>query len=166
MKLEYLASKDSKWKAIAISLCGNVDEANDLIQDFYIRMSSLKPNENKTLNDSYFRRAITNLFFESKRKYVKTPTFVSCDNVLNLCDSLKEFEVDDNEQKYIDRFNEKLTTDEQQLLLSNYDNSMRQVARLNDSEYYNTNRTLSELRVKCLREDYSKMYKNKRNNRR
>lgn len=160
MILERLSKNNQKWQSVALGLCGNKEDANDLVNDFYIRMYE-KVKDDSGLKDSYFHRALINLFIEQRKRL---PNFVSTEFLYDLSIEENEFNADDQEAVYIDRFNNKLTKEEQDLLLSNYDNSMREVARISGNEYYTTNRILADLRVRCLREDYTKMYSNKRDN--
>jgi len=163
MILERLSKNNSKWQSIAIGLCGNINDANDLVNDFYIRAHDLLEGKEKELKDSYFRVMIKNLFIEQRKR---KPNFVDVEYLKEFEDDADSFELSDKEQSYIDRFNTRLTRDEQEMLVSNYDNSMRAVARMNNEEYYTTNRRLADIRVRCLREDYTEMYSNKRDNRR
>ena len=62
--LDELVKKDSEWRKIALFFCKNKEDADDLVQEMYIKFA----NYTKPLNDNYIFFALKHLFIETKRK--------------------------------------------------------------------------------------------------
>lgn len=62
--LEKLAKNHSKWLAIAYKICGCKDNANDIVQDMYIKMYEL----GKEVDEGYIYFVLRSIFIDSKRK--------------------------------------------------------------------------------------------------
>lgn len=62
--LEKLAENHNEWVRYALSVCGNYDDANDLVQDMYIKMAE----NDKEVNKSYIFCVIKNIFLDQYRK--------------------------------------------------------------------------------------------------
>lgn len=156
--LKELSRKHKRWLGIAIKLCGNVDDANDLVQDFYLEVHR-KENKlkGKEIRDSYYYRMIFNLFCGSIKN---KPMLVGLEHLDSVVTTYS-FDVDDKELHYLERYS-KLPEEKKDLLFENYEKSMTQIAKEKGIERTTLMRELNDCRVRCLRGDYSKKYKNKR----
>jgi DNA-directed RNA polymerase specialized sigma24 family protein len=65
--LEQLCKRDSEWRKMALFFCKNKEDADDLVQDMYLKFA----NYNKPLNDNYIFFALKSLFIDNKRKQGK-----------------------------------------------------------------------------------------------
>tara|TARA_R110000868_G_scaffold102972_1_gene283629 strand:- start:788 stop:1252 length:465 start_codon:yes stop_codon:yes gene_type:complete len=65
--LDQLCKRDSEWRKMALFFCKNKEDADDLVQDMYVKFA----NYNKPLNDNYIFFALKSLFIDSKRKQGK-----------------------------------------------------------------------------------------------
>jgi len=65
--LDELCKRDNEWRKMAMFFCKNKEDADDLVQDMYIKFA----NYNKPLNDNYIFFALKSLFIDTKRKQNK-----------------------------------------------------------------------------------------------
>jgi len=62
--IEKLAQHHEEWVKFALKICGNRDDANDLVQEMYLKMHDI----NKEVNHSYIYCVIKNIFLDQYRK--------------------------------------------------------------------------------------------------
>ena len=62
--IEKLAQHHEDWIKYAINVCGNRDDANDLVQDMYLKLYDC----DKEVNKSYVYCVIKNIFLDQYRK--------------------------------------------------------------------------------------------------
>ena len=62
--IEKLAQHHDEWVNFALKICGNRDDANDLVQDMYLKMH----DSQKEVNNSYIYCVIKNIFLDQYRK--------------------------------------------------------------------------------------------------
>jgi DNA-directed RNA polymerase specialized sigma24 family protein len=62
--IEKLAQHHEDWIKYAINVCGNRDDANDLVQDMYLKLHDC----DKEINKSYVYCVIKNIFLDQYRK--------------------------------------------------------------------------------------------------
>jgi len=62
--IEKLAVNHKQWINYALKVCGNLDYANDLVQDMYLKMHTI----NKEVNSSYIYCVIKNIYLDQYRK--------------------------------------------------------------------------------------------------
>ena len=62
--VEKLAQSHKLWINYAIKICGDFDDANDLVQEMYIKMMSI----DKEVNNSYVFCVIKNIYLDQYRK--------------------------------------------------------------------------------------------------
>jgi RNA polymerase sigma factor (sigma-70 family) len=62
--IEKLAVNHKQWINYALKVCGNLDDANDLVQDMYIKMHTI----DKEVNSSYIYCVIKNIYLDQYRK--------------------------------------------------------------------------------------------------
>jgi DNA-directed RNA polymerase specialized sigma24 family protein len=62
--IEKLAQSHDEWIRYAVNVCGNRDDANDLVQEMYLKLHDC----NKEINKSYVYCVIKNIFLDQYRK--------------------------------------------------------------------------------------------------
>ncbi len=62
--IEKLAQSHEEWIRYAVNVCGNRDDANDLVQEMYLKLHDC----NKEINKSYVYCVIKNIFLDQYRK--------------------------------------------------------------------------------------------------
>jgi DNA-directed RNA polymerase specialized sigma24 family protein len=62
--IEKLAQSHDEWIRYAVNVCGNRDDANDLVQEMYLKLYDC----DKEINKSYVYCVIKNLFLDQYRK--------------------------------------------------------------------------------------------------
>ena len=62
--IEKLAVNHKQWINYALKVCGNLDYANDLVQDMYLKMHTI----DKEVNSSYIYCVIKNIYLDQYRK--------------------------------------------------------------------------------------------------
>jgi len=62
--MEKLAVNHKQWINYALKVCGNIDYANDLVQDMYLKMHTI----DKEVNSSYIYCVIKNIYLDQYRK--------------------------------------------------------------------------------------------------
>ena len=141
--LETLSKKDKLWRQMAFSLCKNKQEADDLVQDMYLKLSEVK----KEITDYYVFLTIKHLFFNSRR----TLSDISIDDVLHLDvsedDGVTEMRIWMNNQ--LDR----LPMFKMEILLITHEKSLRECEEELGISYgvlnYHKNKILPELIKIC-----------------
>ena len=63
--LELLATKHNDWVRIAFSMTGNMDDAQDLVQDMYLRLDRL----GKTREQISYKDTVNRYFIWIKMKF-------------------------------------------------------------------------------------------------
>lgn len=62
--IDKLAQSHEEWIRYAVNVCGNRDDANDLVQEMYLKLHDC----NKEINKSYVYCVIKNIFLDQYRK--------------------------------------------------------------------------------------------------
>ena len=62
--IDKLALNHNQWIKYALKVCGNLDDANDLVQDMYLKMYTI----DKEVNSSYIYCVIKNIYLDQYRK--------------------------------------------------------------------------------------------------
>ena len=122
--IDEIILQDSQWRKLAESICGDYDQAQDLVQEMYIKLMSYE-----SINNALVGITLKNLWLDSF-KYKKTRNTYSIDSQGfsgNLVSYESSFEVEDHQLGYVDRFYE-LPMRQQELILESYDFSIRQIA--------------------------------------
>lgn len=114
------SNKDNeKWKNISISICGDKDLGNDILQDAYIKIF-----DKEEVNNTYIYRTIMGLFIDHCRK--KKDLRLS-EKIQIEC-SQRYFEPTDEEEEILRRL-DKLEWHRKELLQESCDRSLRQIER-------------------------------------
>ena len=159
--LEKLCKKQRKWESMAFKLCGNKEDAKDLVQDMYIKAyEEFNSNKDIEIKDVYCWILMHSIFIDKKRKESLT-TFVELDEILNLAEENKDFDLDDQELLFLNRAKE-FRYLSRGLLELNYDLGLRAIEKETSINYGYIFRTLEKVRKLILRDDYEKLYKNRR----
>jgi len=159
--LEELSKKQDKWIKMALSLCQDVDQAKDIVQEMYIKMYDISQKNPETkIRDVYVWVVMYNMVkddYNLQQKYTQVPI----EFALNIAIEEETVEFDDTELMYLNRSKEFRYLD-RGLLLENYDKSLRTIQKEFDINYGFVYKTLEKTRKLILRDKYDELYKNKR----
>ena len=78
--LEELSKNHQEWLKMAISICKNKRDADDLVQDMYLKIHKVQP---KKINKWYVYRTLSTLYIDKIRKRKET---ISIEQLFNLED--------------------------------------------------------------------------------
>ena len=151
--LQRISKKDKYWRQTALRICGNKDEADDIVQEMYLRLYRSKK---KKVSDWYVYKTILSIYLNRKNKI---NTFV--DELPEIMDKREVFEPDDYEQTIIDKAKE-LPFFQRELLELSFDYSLREIQDMFDINYGYISKKIKEGRIAILGDDYAQKYKNKR----
>lgn len=159
--LEELAKKNKKWLNMAFNLCGCEDYSKDLVQEMYVKVYDIhQKNPDTKIKDVYIWVVMYNTL-KDKYKHEQKNQKVSLEFALNVAIKDKIVEFDDIETMYLNRAKEFRYLD-RGLLLESYDKGLRVIQDEFDINYGFIHKTLSKTRKLILRDDYDKLYNNKR----
>ena len=158
--LEQVSKQDKKWRGLALKLTGCKQEADDLVQDVYIKLYELSLKyPNKEVKDGYVYSAIVHLFYDKQKQ--KKKLYNIDDYVIK--EEVNKYELSDEDLKLIERASQLDRAYFKIYLEKSYDNSLRQIAEELDTDYGFIFRALKKVRKHVLKDDYDKLYNNKRN---
>lgn len=151
--LTTLAKKDKVWRKLAYNLTKNKQQADDLVQDMYLKLA----NETKQLNDYYVYLTIKHLFYHSKRGI----------NTISIED-IQHLQIDETtiteERIFIDKQLNKLPLFKREILLLTHEKSLRDCEKEVGISYgvfnYHKNKILPEF--KNIVDEATERQKNKR----
>ena len=153
--LNSVSKKDVKWREIALKICKNKQDADDLVQEMYLRLYNYKVEK---WNYSFIILVMWNLFKDSKKSKYKTTEYLEdYETVTNN----ENFSFNDRELFILSEIN-KLSKYEQKLLELNYDLSTCKIAGNLDVCRIGLHRKLIKIRKKVLTDGYDEEYKNRR----
>lgn len=153
--LDSVSKKDSKWREIAFKISGNKQDADDLVQNMYIRLHKYNVT---TWNYSFIILLLWNEYKDYKKKNNYTDEALEHKNYV----TIEEFEsFNDEDLKYLNRV-DCLTEEQKKLITLNYDLSGSKIAENYDACRIKIYRDLIQIRKKVLRSDYQNKYKNRR----
>lgn len=153
--LNSLSKKDKYWREVAFKISGNKNLSDELVQNMYLKIYSANPDK---WNYSYVILTIYNLFKDHK-KGLKYNREIQDDKLTDV--TIREESSYSNRELYILNQLGKLSENEKELLLLNYDYSTGQIANQKKQCRIKTYRHLIKIRQKILGEDL-KGYNNKR----
>ena len=154
--LEELSKYDSYFRKVAFNICKNTDQANDLVQEMYLKLY----DTNTDIKDLKWYAIVTikNLFIHS----TKQKKFIELDLVENfIIDDIDDFEPDDEQLRIINKV-KSLKFVPRNLIKESYDKSYRQIEEEYNINYAYTYRECNKARKEVLGEDYKTKYPNKR----
>ena len=120
--LEELSKLDPQWRKIALKICGNKQDADDVVNDMYLKMHKRQPD---TFNISYISYAMYHIFLHGKasNKY-KNTLYLEDMNTQTL-----EGENDLTEDRIrIDNILDELGLLDREILLHTHEKSLRKTA--------------------------------------
>jgi DNA-directed RNA polymerase specialized sigma24 family protein len=148
--LEKLVQRNKDWQNLAYRICGNYDEAQDLVQEMYIRLKDYEV-VNEAMVAITLKNMWTNILKKKNREH-------SIEGFYSLAYDSQTFEATDKEQEYLDRFND-LPMVQQELIQESFTKSVRQIGEDFNINYGYVHKKIHEGLKKILKEDY-KQYKN------
>tara|TARA_R110000751_G_scaffold93304_1_gene182296 strand:- start:3509 stop:4009 length:501 start_codon:yes stop_codon:yes gene_type:complete len=159
--LEELSKKNKKWLKMAYNLCQDYDYAKEMVQEMYLKIYDHHiKNPGTPIRDVYVWVVMYNILkdkYKHDQKYIK----VSLEAALHIAVEDGSVEFDDIQQMYLNRANEFRYLD-RGLLTESYDKGLREVATLIGSSHYYVHKRNEKTRKLILRDDYDKLYNNKR----
>lgn len=173
--LERIAKRDKDWRRIALKVCKNKNDADDLVQDMYLKLHSISEKyPDKHIKDSYAMYTLYSLFTDKCRKATvlqkkeckieDAKTKVN-NTITQLSNDSISYELDDEELKLINKIKELDKAFYQIYLEMNYSQSIRSIAKELGTDYGFIYRRLKKARKFILEDEYDTKYKNKRNKR-
>jgi len=153
--LNELSKHDAQWRKIACKITrGNRTLADDIVNEMYLRRFG--NDRGQPANEYYIILTMKSIYLN----YKKTNKLI-CVNELRINEpSEPEFEVDDECQEFINRFN-KLSFKEKELIELSYDHSLREIQDQYNIDYSYSFRTLRKARQTILKDRINE-YTNKR----
>jgi RNA polymerase sigma factor (sigma-70 family) len=151
-----LAKDDAKWRGIALSITKDVDEAEDIVQEMYLKFSEDNYDNDKYLKvgDGLVILVMRNIWIDRIRKRETSKT-VRIGEDYDIKDNLSDFDVNDEDKVYVERFNE-LPMRQQELILESYDFSVREIADRHNINFMYVQRQIIAGIKEVLREDFDK----------
>ena len=131
--LEILATKDSKWREIALKICKDKMLADDIVQEMYLKLADCQ----KQINDFYVIIVMKNIFLDHIKKEKLN---VSLNKFYNLEADEITFEIDDQQKKIIDE----IYWVAKDYLIMSYDMSLREMAKALNTNYAFIYRTMKK----------------------
>ena len=131
--LEILATKDSKWREIALKICKDKMLADDIVQEMYLKLADCQ----KQINDFYVIIVMKNIFLDHIKKEKLN---VSHNKFYNLESDEITFEIDDQQKKIIDD----IYWVAKDYLIMSYDMSLREMAKALNTNYAFIYRTMKK----------------------
>ena len=130
MTFKEVTERNSEWKRLALIICKDYDLAQDVLQDMYIKLMN-KDHITKSLVGTVLRQLF--LDYCKKRKTERLSEGYS----IRSNDST--FTPDDEEQEYLDRYNE-LPYIQKEFIAESYDRSLREIGETYSVNYALVNR--------------------------
>ena len=143
--LEELAKKDKYWRKTAYYICKDVNLADDLVQEMYLKLADNK----KQINDFYVILTIKNLFLDFCKKK-KREIFIE-DYNFQIQDS-SVYEIDDNDKNILDSIYNNSEWWQLELLEMSNDHSLRELEERYNINYGFIFRNLKKIKEKVWQE--------------
>ena len=157
--IDQVAKKDAKWRGIAVKMTKDYDEAQDVVQEMYIKFmgKAYDTEAYKTVGDGLVILVMRNIWIDRIRKRESKKTVLIGEGY-DIEDNISDFEVEDKHLPFLHRFNE-LPMRQQELILESYDYSLREIADRYNINYVYVHRQIHKGLKYVLGDDYDK-YKN------
>jgi DNA-directed RNA polymerase specialized sigma24 family protein len=147
--LEELAKENKKWRGIAYAICKDYDTANDLVQDMYIKLMDMDVDKYRGFTNAqqcqYVKNSMYFMYIDDKRKIKDS----RLEGSFNVADTTNNFEPDDQQQAYLDEYNN-LDWYVKELFLESLDKSYRQINKEFNINYGFTYRKVKEAKETIL----------------
>lgn len=116
--LEELSKNNKEWLKMALSICKNTTDAQDLVQDMYLKIYKTQP---KKINKWYVYRTLSSLYIDKIRKHKET---ISIEQLFNLEDKQTDKDILEF-RKMITTALEELQLFDCEILLHTHEKSLR-----------------------------------------
>jgi len=147
--LDKLSRKHNKWISTAFNLCKNKQDAEDLVQDMYVKVHNRKIPSEK-LTDGYVYFILLNSF---KDKFKKNISFIDIDSLIDQPSTSQSFELEDKDIKvlqYIDSLSE---FDKRILKLHSEGDTYESIAEREGTYKVDVFRRIQSIRLKILKNE-------------
>lgn len=141
--IQEASKKDKLWRSYALKVTGNKNDADEIVQEMYIKLTKVK----KEVNDFYILLMIKSIFLDQKKK--KKRIIYMEDGFLQTFFREENFEINDEQKKAIDRF-DKLPFHQKELILESYDKSLRAIEKEFNINYGYVHREIKKAKKKIL----------------
>jgi len=152
--LDELCKKDALWRELALRICGNKTDADDIVNEMYLRRHT--HNRGQQTTDYYIVCTMRSIFLNMK----KTNKLILVRDIVSDIADVDIFETDDTEQYFLNKA-KNLSYTQRELLELNYDNSLRDIQDRYGINYSYVHRAVTDARKKILGKNINE-YKNKR----
>ena len=154
-----LAQNDAKWRGIACKMTKDYDEAQDVVQEMYVKFlgANYDTDAYASVGDGLVILTMKNIWIDRIRKRESSKTVIIGEDY-DVEDSVSNFEIEDNDLDYIERF-KNLPMRQQELILESYDFSVREIADKLNINYVYVHRQIHKGLQDVLLVDYNS-YKN------
>ena len=137
--LQEIAAFDSKWRGIALRITKNKAQADDIVQEMYLKLA----NKEEEVNDYYITLTLESVFIDYHKKFGMPPSYESQEiEDYEFQSNEGIFEATDEEQQLLDKI-DNLSYTQKELLAETYDRSIRQI-----SKEYNISRMYVHRQIK------------------
>lgn len=141
--IQKASQNDKLWRYYALKLAGNKNDADEVVQEMYLKVAKIK----KEINEFYILLIIKSVFFDQKKK--KKRIVYMEPGFLQTFFKQEEFEIDDQQKSAIDKF-EKLPFHQKELIIESYDKSLRAIEKEFNINYGFVHREIKKAKKKIL----------------
>ena len=147
--LQEIAEFDSKWRNIALRITSNKAQADDIVQEMYLKLAD-KEDE---VNDYYITLTLKSIFLDNYRKKVNRINYNGLLEQYNeVEDTTESFEATDEEKQLLDKI-DNLSYTQKELLSEAYDRSLREIGETYNINYVYVHRQIKKAVEEVLGED-------------
>lgn len=144
-----ITAQHEKWISIATTMCGNTDQAKDLVQDMYLKVLESP----KQINQCYAYFIMRSVFIDGKRK--KQPSLLDISTESILSDLSDDFNLDDiftNEERFeaIEATITNLKWHEQVIVTESFTNGLRKFSRDSGIGIVHVSKIRNKFKELCL----------------
>lgn len=146
--LEELCKQDELWRNYAFKICGCREQADDLVQEMYLKFN----NKDKEISKRYIYESIRTVYIDTLRKESKTKLI----SIEDLYRDLTHDEIDVLQERVelLDMIKE-LSFFDREVLLLTHEYSLRDAEKVSNVPYYTLN-YYKKKGLKKLKEKYGR----------
>ncbi len=153
MVLDDLSKKDKNWRSIALKICGDESDADDLVQEMYLKVCNYKK-----VSVSCVYTVMMNSFIDSiknkKEVSIAEHEYLQCQN--------RTFEPDDYEKEILEKY-QGLTWTQRELIIESHDRSLREIEKVFPMINYGfAHRQITKGIKTILGDDFERLHNNTR----
>ena len=150
--LEELAKKDKLWREIAFRITNNHDDADELVQEMYLRIPKYK-KDIKTITTGFVKVALVHMYIDSKKqpnyKREHCEDFEQIGRYSKLVTEQPKSGYSDRELTIINKIS-KLSSEDKNLLELSYAHSLRDIEKITGINYVKVSRDLDWIKIRIL----------------